>query len=204
MKTLEELAGVVAVFTLVSVPALNVVWFLIHPFVAVWRRLGPRATYAVAGAVMAATVAVVLLVREPLLRIRFGVSPPLVGLAVVFLAIGLYIGRQRGRALDMATLVGLPEISAGRSGGLVTGGIYARIRNPRYVEGWFVLAAGALLCNYLAVWVLLVIYPALIWANVLLEERELRARFGEAYDAYCRRVPRFIPRGHRHGVARVW
>jgi len=28
----------------------------------------------------------------------------------------------------------------------------------------------------------------------MLEERELRERFGAKYDAYCRRVPRFLPR----------
>jgi protein-S-isoprenylcysteine O-methyltransferase Ste14 len=28
---------------------------------------------------------------------------------------------------------------------------------------------------------------------VLLEERELRDRFGAEYDEYCRRVPRYIP-----------
>jgi len=28
----------------------------------------------------------------------------------------------------------------------------------------------------------------------MLEERELRERFGAEYDAYCRRVPRFLPR----------
>jgi protein-S-isoprenylcysteine O-methyltransferase Ste14 len=39
---------------------------------------------------------------------------------------------------------------------------------------------------------------ALVWwllalAVVRLEERELRARFGETYMAYARRVPRFLP-----------
>ena len=29
--------------------------------------------------------------------------------------------------------------------------------------------------------------------GVLLEERDLRTRFGPAYDAYCRQVPRFVP-----------
>jgi protein-S-isoprenylcysteine O-methyltransferase Ste14 len=28
---------------------------------------------------------------------------------------------------------------------------------------------------------------------VLLEERELRDRFGAEYDAYCRRVARYLP-----------
>ena len=32
------------------------------------------------------------------------------------------------------------------------------------------------------------------WVVVRVEEPELRERFGEAYESYCQRVPRWIPR----------
>jgi hypothetical protein len=31
----------------------------------------------------------------------------------------------------------------------------------------------------------------------LLEERELRDHFGDVYQAYCRKVPRFLPKLNR-------
>jgi len=40
-----------------------------------------------------------------------------------------------------------------------------------------------------------------VFLIVQLEERELRERFGTEYEAYCRRVPRFVPvRGRRPPV----
>ena len=54
--------------------------------------------------------------------------------------------------------------------------------------------AVALFTNYLAIYVLaLAIIPAL-YLVVVLEEKELRDRFGLEYAAYSERVPRFIPR----------
>jgi len=57
-----------------------------------------------------------------------------------------------------------------------------------------VLAGFALLANYLALYLVLAVGGLGIWLIVILEEKELRERFGPAYDDYCRRVPRFIPR----------
>jgi hypothetical protein len=41
---------------------------------------------------------------------------------------------------------------------------------------------------------LTVAYVIQLRTQVHAEERELKARFGAAYDRYCRQVPRFIPR----------
>ncbi|UCC67895.1 MAG: hypothetical protein JSV79_12390, partial [Armatimonadota bacterium] len=91
--------------------------------------------------------------------------------------------------------VGVPQLSAGEyRGRLVTDGIYAHIRHPRYVQVGLGLAAVAAFTNYLAVYLIAVAYVPVIYLVVLLEERELRERFGEEYEQYCRRVARFLPR----------
>jgi len=79
-------------------------------------------------------------------------------------------------------------------GKLLTDGIFARIRHPRYVEILLAVLTYALFSNYLASYLMFLFGLPMIYLIVLLEERELRQRFGAEYEAYCRRVPRFIPR----------
>lgn len=78
-------------------------------------------------------------------------------------------------------------------GGLVAEGPYAVVRHPQY-SGLFVVILGALVqwptvLTLLMAPVLIVAYARLAWR----EERELEARFGDAYRAYRRRVPGFVP-----------
>jgi protein-S-isoprenylcysteine O-methyltransferase Ste14 len=51
-----------------------------------------------------------------------------------------------------------------------------------------------MIVNYLAIYIVFIAYIPVIYLVVLLEEQELRKRFGAAYEKYCREVPRFIPR----------
>jgi protein-S-isoprenylcysteine O-methyltransferase Ste14 len=77
---------------------------------------------------------------------------------------------------------------------LVQTGIYSRTRNPVYLGMLFSLGGWALL---LLEGVMLVLYPVLVvWTyfQVLDEEDVLHAHFGEQYERYIQRTPRFFPR----------
>jgi len=171
------------------------VWFIIHPFIHTWRRLGPAKTYLIVAATVLAMMAVLFAVRQPLLSVRFGGRPAFAIAGGLLLAASLAIGVAMKRRFPIAVLLGLPEVSPPAAGGtLVTGGIYSHLRHPRYLQVMLGLAAFALFTNYLALYALLAVCLPLIYLVVLFEERELRHRFGEEYERYCQQVPRFLPR----------
>jgi len=198
-KVIETTVYYIALFTVVCVPLAIFLWFLIHPFASFWRRLGAAATYLAVIPILVAMGTVLYYFRGPLLSIHFEPRLLLVVIALFFLAIGIYLGILRMRHLTISMLIGIPEISKeSQPGKLLTEGIYSFVRNPRYIEIGFGLSGIALIVNYLAVYVLVILYIPVIYLVVILEERELKIRFGPAYERYCREVPRFVPRLRRH------
>ena len=80
------------------------------------------------------------------------------------------------------------------AGALVTSGIFARTRNPIYL-GDLLILTGALI--YWSAWPSLALVPLFGWLItdrfILDEERRLSARFGQPFDAYVARTPRWLP-----------
>src|SRR5690348_9123545 len=81
---------------------------------------------------------------------------------------------------------------------LVITGLYRYVRNPMYVGVAAAIFGQALLFESRD----LLIYGLLVWLAFHLfvrfyEEPTLRKTFGEEYDAFCREVPRWIPRLRR-------
>lgn len=78
---------------------------------------------------------------------------------------------------------------------LVQEGPYVLVRNPIYV-GNFLLCIG--LACFAGSWVLVMacsLYFVPVYGRVIrAEERFLGEKFGSAYEAFCRRVPRIVPR----------
>jgi protein-S-isoprenylcysteine O-methyltransferase Ste14 len=190
---------------LMFMPGAVLFWFLVHPFVRFWRRIGLRRFMAIQYTFLAAFAAGVILLRHTLLAVDFGTNPILIAWAVPILAASIVLRLQISRQLRFSTLGGLPELAPeSHPQPLLTEGIYARVRHPRYVEVLLVMASLTLIANNLASYVNWIVALPSVLAVVRLEERELHDRFGAQYDAYCARVPRFVPRwrtGSWHGSA---
>ncbi len=87
--------------------------------------------------------------------------------------------------------------AAQRIGTLATGGTYGRVRHPQYL-GLILIMVGFLL--QWPTFATLAMFPALVLVYrrlAIREEREVRAQFGNRYDDYATRTPRFLPRLHQ-------
>ncbi len=77
---------------------------------------------------------------------------------------------------------------------LARAGPYGTVRNPQYIA--FIL----IMFGFLLQWptlITLVMFPILIWVYVRLaklEEREVRAEFGDKYERYASQVPAWLPK----------
>jgi len=184
----------IAVMMIVWVPPAIAAWYLIHPFTRFWRRLGTVASFSVIYSLLISGCVLLWEFRATLVGSDLGFRPLLLVLAVPAAVGGAVIAMRRRKHLTQRILVGTPEISRTDKGRLLTEGIYARTRNPRYLEFVAFSFAYVAFANYAGTWVLCALILPAIHLVVLLEERELRERFGAEFEDYCRRVPRYIPK----------
>jgi protein-S-isoprenylcysteine O-methyltransferase Ste14 len=105
-----------------------------------------------------------------------------------------------GQALRIVT-IGLEYIERGGrdrhvyASRLVQGGVFAQCRNPLYVGNLLICAGLSLVAQAWSFY--LIVVPVTVFAYaciVAAEEAYLQEKFGTEYEAYCARVPRWIPR----------
>ncbi|HEY4682888.1 MAG TPA: methyltransferase [Candidatus Acidoferrales bacterium] len=195
----DGLRVVVYVILLAQLP-IPVFWVFVHPFTDFWRGRA-RFAYALVGVPVWGLCAAGVLRFRGLLFVPEPVALSRVLLGFLLIGLDLWLMRRVESDLGWRRLVGLAELSPSRPDALGAGkqalsdrGIYGSMRHPRYagmilsVTGAWLLAGTPALAAVLAAWL------AMVLAIVQLEERELRKRFGAAYEEYARRVPRFLPR----------
>lgn len=133
-----------------------------------------------------------------IVSVVLGVVVPLVGplhwalrlVGVVPLAAGLWL--NLGGA-GLFARVGTNIRTFDEPGQLVTSGHFRFTRNPMYVGFTLMLVAVALFVGTLTAWLGAVVF--FLAANgwyIPFEERRMVASFGDAYEEYRRRVPRWI------------
>ncbi|MGH9804702.1 MAG: methyltransferase family protein [Candidatus Acidiferrales bacterium] len=170
-------------------------WLMIHPAIGFWRRRSRRAFIAVAAASWLAMWLLLLLPFGWWVELRFSDSVLLAlgGLALV--VCDEWLLWQVKRDMNWRVLVGLAELQPERpESRLVRGGIYERIRHPRYLGALLTCWGAVLLTGATRVGILVAFFTALALLVMELEERELLRRLGEDYADYRRQVPRLVPR----------
>lgn len=76
---------------------------------------------------------------------------------------------------------------------LVTSGVFALTRNPMYLAMTVFCLGGALWFGRLPMLLApLLMFAIANWVFIPFEEAKMRRQFGEAFDAYCRRVRRWL------------
>ena len=132
-------------------------------------------------------------VYERVLATAYPFSWPLAAIGLVLYVIAIGLEKACRKHLKFAILAGVPEVGDD-PGRLLTEGIYSRTRNPRYLSLIFGVGGFSLILNYPALYIVYVLFLPAIYSVILLEERELKDRFGAEYEDYLRRVPRLVPR----------
>jgi protein-S-isoprenylcysteine O-methyltransferase Ste14 len=134
-----------------------------------------------------------LVFSRTLLSLDWGTSVFTIVPGLVLVTVAAVLRWRWRRHLTMRVLFGAPEVGAGSPGKLLTDGIYARIRHPRYAEVVLAFLGYSLISNYPAAYAATALIAGQIAALIPLEERELAGRFGAPYEEYRRRVPALIP-----------
>lgn len=194
---MSSLGWIAAIVLFLQLP-IPLYWFVMHPQVNYWRQR-QKAGY-ITGVLLSWLPVTILIVifRRELFRADW---PPRWEIIAGFtlIAIEAWIFWRVNRDLGARRLVGQTELSGG--GEIVHRGIYALIRHPRYIGSFIAILGACLLAATRVMWVVAAVWLVLTRIAIALEERELRNRFGAAYDEYCRRVPRFVPAFGKPGAS---
>lgn len=106
-----------------------------------------------------------------------------IGVALDLIALGYFL---RARTT-------INPLNPGKASALVASGLYRFTRNPMYLGMATLLLAWAVYLSNVAALAGLALFVAYINRfQIEPEERALSARFGEEFEAYCRRVRRWI------------
>ncbi|HSM05070.1 MAG TPA: isoprenylcysteine carboxylmethyltransferase family protein [Longimicrobiales bacterium] len=191
---------VLAVVIWATIPPAFLYWYLIHPFASYWRTVGPARTYLVVGPICLVVMGMLLRWNGPVRATDLGTNWLLFysGLGL-WIAAALLESRIR-KHLDFKTLAGVPELrprTEVEEPRLLDEGVYARVRHPRYL-GFMVGSLGwTMMANHGATYIVAALLVPLVWGLIVLEERELVARFGDRYLDYRARVPALVPRARK-------
>lgn len=187
------LLDLLALLTIMLWPLVPLFWIPVHSFPATFRKLG-LFTYIMPVIIWLPLAYFVYMHKPFFLHFKIHLPYALNGAGLILLMAGMALQIWTGQLLSLWGLIGLPEITKKAESRLVTWGAFSVVRHPTYLSHTLMFASVFLLTDVAAVGIITVLDIVIINAVVIpLEEKELVRRFGEEYEEYRARVPKFFP-----------
>lgn len=169
-------------------------WLVVHPFIDRWRMQGRRA-FRLILPIWVVFIAGAFSIVWPFRLARYYATLAAWVPAAFLFCIGLSIYSAAFKTFDRTQVSGLAELEPGRNRQeLVTIGIRARVRHPIYLGHLCEVLAWCVGTGLVALYALAGFAILTGAVMIRVEDRELEARFGEAYREYRRAVPAVIPK----------
>ena len=190
---LLHLIDFIALFYLVLLLWIPFYWFVFHPAIGFWRRVGNRAFW-VALPVWLIFAAGIIAARHELLARRWERNALTWAVGGVLIVVASWLEVQTRHTFGWRRLVGMAELNPEhRLRGVVRTGVYGRIRHPRYLLYMLMILSMAFLTGAQPIFLLAFLNVLMYQVLAPFEERELLDQYGPQYEDYRRSVPRFLP-----------
>jgi protein-S-isoprenylcysteine O-methyltransferase Ste14 len=189
MTSLARAARLIAIFVLAFEMPVPIYWLILHQPVLFWRK-HVRAAFLVAVAAAWGGVDF-LLYRFRLELFRAAGASWLALLGLLLIGFDVFTFAKSEATLGGRRIVGHSELEGSRE--LVSRGLYARVRHPRYLGMMSGVFGACLIIALRPLWTASLVWLFLALLMIRAEEHELHARLGPAYAAYAERVPALLP-----------
>jgi protein-S-isoprenylcysteine O-methyltransferase Ste14 len=178
-------------------PGIPMILIQLHIIPSFWRKLGIW-TYLVWFLEWLPIAYGIRSLQDVLLQNEIPVSLPVIVIGVFFVFAGIILHMWTARLLGIKATVGYAELKPEadeNDGSLVISGPFSVVRHPSYGAHSLILVGTFLITGIIAVGIMTLIDLLIAYfVTIELEERELLERFGDQYEKYRMKVPKFFPK----------
>jgi protein-S-isoprenylcysteine O-methyltransferase Ste14 len=183
----------IALITIMLWPVVPLFWIPVHGFPKISKKIG-LLTYVISLLTWLPVAYLIYCERSFLLYHKIAFPTFIIVAGIVLLSAGTLLHVWTGKLLSISGLIGIPEISSESKGRFVAAGPFSVVRHPTYLAHTMMFLGVFLMTGVIAAGIITVIDLLVVNAVVIpLEEKELLIRFGDEYNRYKDKVPRFFP-----------
>ena len=178
-------------------PAIPLFLIQLHGATSFWKKIGVW-MYAVVFLEWLPIGYVINLHRDFLLQFQLEFSSLFIIIGFCFIGAGIVLHSWTAKLLGIKATIGYIELEKNSKHAdekLIESGPFSVVRHPSYWAHTFILFGTFLLSGSVLVGVITLIDLLIAYfVTMELEDRELVERFGDRYEEYKKRVPKFFPK----------